>query len=180
VLSLLGWRLEGGVPDVPRCVVIVAPHTSNWDFVVAMGALLALGLRGRWLGKNGLFRPPLGALLRWTGGVPVDRSSAVGVAEQAAASLRAEPFFLGIAPEGTRRRVERWKTGFHRIARGAGTGIWPVVLDYRTRVFRLLPLFEPTDDLDGDMARLRSLYHASMARYPKNYVDDAPAAERIA
>ncbi len=170
VLRRLGWRIEGDVPDVPRCVAIVAPHTSNWDFVIGIAALLALGLRGRWLGKHSVFRPPLRRLLRWAGGIPVDRGNPEGVAEQAVASLReVDPFFLALAPEGTRKRVERWKTGFYRIAHGAGVPIWPVSLDYRSRVFRLHPLFSPTGDFEADVARLRQLYTAVMARHPEGY-----------
>ncbi len=175
VLRRLGWRIEGDVPDVPRCVAIVAPHTSNWDFVIGIAALLALGLRGRWLGKHSVFRPPLRRLLRWAGGIPVDRGNPEGVAEQAVASLReVDPFFLALAPEGTRKRVERWKTGFYRIAHGAGVPIWPVSLDYRSRVFRLHPLFSPTGDFEADVARLRQLYTAVMARHPEGYGGEPP------
>ncbi len=169
-LILLRWRFEGTVPDVPRCVAIVAPHTSNWDFVVGLAALLAVGLRGRFLGKNTLFRPPVGVLTRWAGGIPVDRKRADGVVAQAAASLRGgEPFFLAIAPEGTRKRVERWKTGFYRIAQGADVGIWPVTLDYRTRVVRLHPLVPLSGDMDKDLAGLRAFFSADMAYRPDLY-----------
>lgn len=172
VLRWLGWRIEGDVPDVPRCVAIVAPHTSNWDFVIGIAALLALGLRGRWLGKHSVFRPSLRGLLLWGGGIPVDRGNPEGVVEQAVASLReVEPFFLALAPEGTRKRVDRWKTGFYRIAHGAGVPIWPVSLDYRTRVFRLHPLFLPTGDFEADVRCLRRLYTPAMACHPENYGD---------
>jgi 1-acyl-sn-glycerol-3-phosphate acyltransferase len=171
-LVLLRWRFEGTVPDVPRCVAIVAPHTSNWDFVVGLAALLAVGLRGRFLGKDTLFRPPFGAFMRWVGGIPVDRKRADGVVEQAAASLRfGEPFFLAIAPEGTRRRVDRWKTGFYRIAQSAGVGIWPVTLDYRTRAVRLHPLVALSGDMDADLIRLRSHFSSIMAYRPEGYVE---------
>jgi 1-acyl-sn-glycerol-3-phosphate acyltransferase len=169
VLGAMGWRFEGEVPDVPRCVVVVAPHTSNWDFVVGLAALLALGFRGRFLGKDGLFRPPFGGLLRWTGGIPVDRGAPEGVVEGAVRALQEGESFLAIAPEGTRKAVDRWKTGFHRIAREAQVGIWPVAFDYRTRTVRFWPLFTPTADLAGDLAYLRSLYEAGMARRPANY-----------
>jgi 1-acyl-sn-glycerol-3-phosphate acyltransferase len=158
------------VPNVPRCVAIVAPHTSNWDFVVGLAALLALGLRGRFLAKDTLFRPPLGIFLKWMGGLPVHRATPDGVVEQAVSSLRkGEPFVLALAPEGTRKRVERWKTGFHRIALGAGVPIWPVSLDYRTRTLRLHPSLEPSGDMEADLAWLQSLYASAMARYPEHY-----------
>jgi 1-acyl-sn-glycerol-3-phosphate acyltransferase len=158
-------------------VAIVAPHTSNWDFVVGLATLLALGLRGRFLAKDTLFRPPLGTFLRWMGGLPVDRATPDGVVEQAVSSLReGEPFVLALAPEGTRKRVERWKTGFYRIALGAGVPIWPVSLDYRTRTLRLHPALEPTGDMQADLAWLQSLYEPAMARYPEHYgVASTPA-----
>jgi Acyltransferase len=171
-LVLLRWRFEGAVPDVPRCVAIVAPHTSNWDFVVGLAALLAVGLHGRFLGKNTIFRPPFGFFARWAGGIPVDRNRADGVVAQAIASMRdGDPFFLALAPEGTRRRVDRWKTGFYRIAQGAEVGIWPVTLDYRTRVVRLHPLVALSGDMDADLVRLRSHFSSSMAYRPEGYVD---------
>ncbi len=170
VLLGIAWRLEGAVPNVARCVAIVAPHTSNWDFVVGLAALLALGLRGRFLGKDTLFRQPLGTFLRWMGGLPVDRANPDGVVEQAVLSLReSEPFVLALAPEGTRKRVDRWKTGFYRIALGAAVPIWPVSLDYRTRTLRLLPVLQPSGDMEADLARLQSHYDPAMARYPEHY-----------
>jgi 1-acyl-sn-glycerol-3-phosphate acyltransferase len=171
-LVLLRWRFEGAVPDVPRCVAIVAPHTSNWDFVVGLAALLAVGLRGRFLGKDTIFRPPFGFLARWAGGIPVDRNRADGVVAQAIASMRGgDPFFLALAPEGTRKRVDRWKTGFYRIAQGADVGIWPVTLDYRARVVRLHPLVALSGDMDADLVRLRSHFSSSMAYRPEGYVE---------
>jgi 1-acyl-sn-glycerol-3-phosphate acyltransferase len=169
-LSILRWRVEGAVPDVPRCVIIVAPHTSNWDFVVGMATMLALGLRVHYLGKHTLFRGVFGRLMRWSGGIPVDREAPEGVTERAVTMMReAESLFLGLAPEGTRRKVEHWKTGFHRIALGAGVPIFPVALDYRSRTVRLLPLFVPSEDAAADVGRLRSFYAPAMARHPESF-----------
>ncbi len=169
-LSLLGWRFEGVVPNASRCVLIVAPHTSNWDFVIGIAAMLALGLDARWIGKDSLFRPPLGTLLRWLGGTPVDRDAPEGVVDDAVRQLRqADRLFLTLSPEGTRRKVDRWKTGFHRMARGAGVPIWPVALDHGHKAVVLMPLFPPTDDLEGDVRALRALYSPHMARYPEQF-----------
>jgi len=169
VLAGLGWRVEGELPDVSRCVIIVAPHTSNWDFVIGLATVLALDLGVTWLGKHQIFRGPLGALWRRVGGVPVDRSAPDGVVEQAARVLVSRSTFLGIAPEGTRRKVERWKSGFWRIARAAQVPIFPVALDYRRRAVVLGELFSPTDDYAADLAALQSRFSADMARNPRNY-----------
>jgi 1-acyl-sn-glycerol-3-phosphate acyltransferase len=169
-LRILGWRIEGAVPDVPRCVIIVAPHTSNWDFVVGMAALVALGLRVHYLGKHTLFRGIFGRLLRWSGGIPVDRAAPGDVGERAAAMMRgSDRMFLALSPEGTRHKAEHWKTGFHRIALAAGAAIFPVALDYRCRTMLLLPLFVPGPDYGADLARLRSLYSPAMARHPESF-----------
>ena len=170
LLGALGWRIAGEVPDVPRCVLIVAPHTSNWDFVVGFAAMLALDLHVTWLGKREIFRGPFGALWRRYGGVPVDRGAPARVAEQAAAEL-APPrgTFLALSPEGTRRKVERWKSGFWRIARAAGVPILPVGFDYRSRAVVLGELFAPTADYPADLAALQGRFTAAMARNPGNY-----------
>ena len=169
-LWILGWRVEGVVPDVPRCVLIVAPHTSNWDFVVGMAAALGLGLRVHYLGKHTLFRGIFARLLRWSGGIPVDRTAPGDIGERAVAMMRAsDRMFLGLSPEGTRHKVEHWKTGFHRIAVAAGVPVFPVALDYRSRTVRLLSLFLPGADYAADLARLRSLYSPDMARHPESF-----------
>jgi 1-acyl-sn-glycerol-3-phosphate acyltransferase len=169
-LRVLGWRIDGTFPDVSRCLVIAAPHTSNWDFVVALATLLALGLRLHWLGKHTIFRGPLRQLWGALGGIPVDRSAAGGVVEGAVARFRGSGAMLvAIAPEGTRKRVERWKSGYYRIAHAAGVPILPVALDWPARTLRLLPLFEPTGDLARDEPLLRAHFHAGMARVPARY-----------
>jgi 1-acyl-sn-glycerol-3-phosphate acyltransferase len=168
-LWLLGWRFEGEVPDRPKLVIVVAPHTSNWDFIVGVCAALALGFHFRFLGKDALFKPPLGWLMRWTGGIPVNRKRPEGVLEAAVDSFRREDFLLAITPEGTRRRVDRWKTGFWRIAREASVPVWTVALDWSRRVVRLDEAFEATPDLDADLRVLYARFSAEMARQPEEY-----------
>lgn len=171
-LGLLRFRIEGEVPDVPKCVTIVAPHTSNWDFVVGLAAMLALGVEFHWLGKHTIFRFPFEPLWRWLGGIPVDRRSAEPVVAEVAKQFRARTrLFLAITPEGTRRAVERWKTGFYRIACRAGVPILPVSFDYGPRVITLWPLLQPSGDYAADLARLASRFASPMARRPAGYRD---------
>ena len=137
-LKLTGWTFEGVLPDESRLVMVVAPHTSAWDFPLGVAARAALGLRIRYLGKHTLFRPPFGWLMRWLGGIPVVRHSRQDVVRQVAERFRdSEQLFLALSPEGTRRRVERWKTGFWHIARSACVPILPIGLDFATRTIRI-------------------------------------------
>jgi 1-acyl-sn-glycerol-3-phosphate acyltransferase len=151
--------VEGSFPDTDKAVIIVAPHTSNWDFLVGMAVVLALELRTSWLGKHTIFKPPFQGLLRWLGGIPVDRRSRNGVVGDCVEAFAAAPaLLLALSPEGTRKGVSQWKTGFHLIACGAGVPIIPASLDYRTHVVRLMPAFRPTGDLEVDLPALQALY----------------------
>ena len=170
VMRILGWRFAGEVPNRSQLVVVVAPHTSNWDFVVGLAADLGLGLRIRFLGKDKLFRPPFGWFMRFVGGIPVDRAAPEGLIEEAARLFdEKRELYLALAPEGTRRRVEKWKTGFWRIARAAGVPVWTVALDWSRRVVRLDPVFETSSDLEADLRALRARYAPDLARVPENY-----------
>lgn len=159
VLRLGGWRVAGAFPDLPKVVLIGAPHSSNWDGVWGLAAKLALGLDVRILGKHQLFWGPLAPLMRALGVVAVNRAAARGVVEQIAARFgESERFWIGIAPEGTRKPVERWKTGFWKIAREAGVPVLPVYFHYPDRVIGIGAPFETGGDLEHDLARLRAWY----------------------
>lgn len=165
-----GWRFEGSVPDVRKMVLIVAPHTSNWDFPVGLQAKLALRLGCTFIGKHTLFRWPLGVLMRWLGGIPVDRKAAAGFASEVARVMReADRMTVALAPEGTRKLVPQWKSGFYRIAVEAGAPILPVGFDYSRKVVFFAPLFHPTGDYATDLAELRSYYRPEMGQKPANY-----------
>ena len=169
-MGLTGWRFEGSVPDLRKMVLIVAPHTSNWDFAVGMQAKLALRLGCTFIGKHTLFHWPLGIFMRWLGGIPVDRSKASGFVGEVAAAVRAaDQMTVVLAPEGTRKRVEHWKSGFYRIAHEAGVPILPVGFDYSRRVVFFAPLFHPTGDYDKDLPVLRAQYRPEMGMRPENY-----------
>jgi 1-acyl-sn-glycerol-3-phosphate acyltransferase len=169
-MGLSGWRFEGALPDVRKMVLIVAPHTSNWDFLVGLQAKLALRLGGTFIGKHTLFRFPLGVFMRRLGGVPVDRSAAAGFVAQVARVLKqADQMTVVLAPEGTRKRVPQWKSGFYRIAVEAGAPILPVGFDYPRRVVFFAPLFHPSGDYEQDLAALRRHFRPEMGKTPANY-----------
>ena len=158
-LRMSGWRVEGAFPETPKFVAIVAPHTSNWDFPLGLAILFALEFRASWLGKHTLFKGPIKGLLQHLGGIPVDRRASHGVVGACVAAFGAAPaLMLGLAPEGTRKGVSRWRSGFYQIACAAGVPILPVGFDYRTHVVRLMPLFHPTGDLDQDLPRIQALF----------------------
>ena len=158
-LAAAGWRIEGELPDRAKLVVIVAPHTSNWDFVIGIAAVFALGLRVRFLGKHTLFRPPLGWLMRWLGGTPVVRESPQGAVAQAAAMMSSEPsMVLGLAPAGTRTRGTPWRSGFWHIALATRAPILPVAFDGGRQAIRIFSPFETSGDYEADLAALLSLY----------------------
>ena len=160
LLRLLGWRVVGSVPDVAKCVVVAVPHTSNFDGLYVLPALLALDLKMSIFGKKSLFAVPgLAAFLRWADVMPLDRERAGGVVDEAVAAFhRNEQLFLGISPEGTRHAAPKWKSGYWRIARGAGVPVLPVAIDYGRREVRFLPLFTPTADMAADHAALAALF----------------------
>jgi 1-acyl-sn-glycerol-3-phosphate acyltransferase len=161
----MGWRIDGDIPDLPKMVLIVAPHSSNWDFIVGVAAKVAMRLRVKFLGKDALFRFPLGILMRYLGGIPVDRSAANEVVSSVVAQFgRRQRMLLAIAPDGTRRPVARWRTGFYHIARGAGVPILPVAFDWGSKTIRIGELFSPTGDLDADLTLLRQRFIGASRR----------------
>lgn len=158
-LAAGGWRIIGPIPDLSKAVLIVAPHSSNWDGFWGMAAKIALGLEVRVLGKTQLFWWPLGPLLRRLGAIPVDRSSPQGTIEQAIGIIRDfDRIWFTLTPEGTRKRVDKWKTGFWKIARNADVPIVMAYFDYPRKRIGIHEVFHPTDNLQQDMARIREWY----------------------
>ena len=159
ILRLGGWTIVGDWPDLSRMVVIAAPHSSGWDAVWGLAAKVAMGVQITFIAKAELFWGPLGWLLRKFGGRPVDRSAPGGIVEQTAEQIRgAERMWFVLAPEGTRKRVEHWKTGFWKIARRAGVPVYCAWFHYPDKTIGLGPLVELSDDPVADRARIRAIY----------------------
>jgi 1-acyl-sn-glycerol-3-phosphate acyltransferase len=159
LLRLGGWRMVGEFPDLPKAVLIGAPHSSNWDGIWGFAAKLALGLDIRILGKHQLFWWPLGPILHRLGVIAVDRTAAHGVVEQAASLIdQAQQIWFGLAPEGTRRLVERWKPGFWKIAKAANVPVVPAYFHYPDRIIGIGPVFYLSEDMPADIARIRAWY----------------------
>lgn len=170
-LRLFGWRIEGeALPDVSKTVLIGAPHTSNWDFIGGVGAMVGLGLDIGWLGKHTLFRRPFGWFMRLLGGIPVNRREAGGVvAESAEAFRQRDKLWLALAPEGT-RRGGNWKSGFYRIAKAANVPILLIAIDARLRRIEIGPLLQPGSDEAGDWRRITAFYEPHLARRGRRLV----------
>lgn len=164
-LRLGGWRVVGPIPDLAKAVLIVAPHSSNWDGIWGMAAKIALGLQVRVLGKAQLFWWPLGPLLRRLGAIPVNRSSPKGTVEQAVAIIeKFDRIWFTLTPEGTRKRVEHWKTGFWKIARAADVPIVMAYFHYPEKTIGIGQVFLTSDSLEQDMARIREWYRPWQGR----------------
>jgi 1-acyl-sn-glycerol-3-phosphate acyltransferase len=167
-LKMIGWHREGNLPDIPRYVIVVAPHTSNWDFPIGLAFAFVLKLRGYWLGKDSLFRWPFRGFFRWLGGIPIDRSKSSDVVAQMVQIFRERAkLTMVLAPEGTRKRVSHWKSGFYHIARGADVPIVLAFLDYLRKAGGIGPVFKPTGDIEADMEFIRAFYATVKGKYPE-------------
>jgi 1-acyl-sn-glycerol-3-phosphate acyltransferase len=165
VLRLGGWRMAGEWPDVPKLVVIVAPHSSGWDAVWGLAAKVGMGIGIAFMGKQELFSGVLGWFLRKLGGFPVNRRAPAGIVEQVAQQItEADRMWLVLAPEGTRKPVEHWKPGFWKIARKAQVPVFCAWFHYPDKVIGLGPMVELTDDMEGDLVRIRALFKDHMGK----------------
>lgn len=167
-LRLLRWRIEGEIPDLRKFVIIVAPHTSNWDFVVGLFSDLALDLDAAWLGKHTIFVGPFGSWLKSLGGIPVERSASHNVVSQVAAEFaRRNQMILALTPEGTRRKVTEWKSGYWHIARAAGVPILPVGFDFARRATVIGTARPTSDSLEEDEAEFKKFFAGITPKRPE-------------
>jgi len=165
LLRVSGWHLAGELPDVPKLVLIAAPHSSNWDAIIGLLFKVCMRLQVRFIGKREAFVWPLGPILRALGGIPIDRSAAHGVVEAIQHEFAThERFWFALAPEGTRKKVHKWKSGFWHIARAAGVPILPIYFHYPEKIIGVGPLFRTSDDVNADMTRIREFYRPWQGR----------------
>ena len=168
IMRLLGWRVDGKLPDLPKFILIGAPHTSNWDFVLFLGVIFYLRANVRFMGKAEIFRFPVGWFFRYCGGVPVDRSKSTGLVEQMVkASNEADEFILTIAPEGTRHHVREWKRGFYHIAKSAGIPIVLAVVDGKHKTVRIGQVFHSTENMEADMKAIQGTFAGIVGINPR-------------
>lgn len=168
MMRLVGWRVDGNLPDLSKFVLIGAPHTSNWDFLLFLGVIFTLRANVRFMGKAELFRSPFGFFFRYCGGVPVDRKKSTGLVEQMVnACNKSDRFILTIAPEGTRHHVQEWKSGFYHIAKSAGIPIVMAVIDGKQKTVRIGQVFYPTENMEADMKAIKGVFSGFVGINPR-------------
>jgi 1-acyl-sn-glycerol-3-phosphate acyltransferase len=167
-LRLLGWRWIGERPPVQKCIITAAPHTSNWDLLYTLLASMALGIPAVWMMKDSWFFWPLGPVFRWLGGIPVNRSKRSSVVDQMVKAFAENDWlYVIITPEGTRKKVRHWRTGFYWMALGAEVPILLGIINYRDKTVGVGPHFKPSGDLEKDFAFIRDFYHHEAGLNPE-------------
>lgn len=164
-----GWTVVGEMPNLAKFIIVAAPHKTNWDLPNAIAGGLYYGIPVRWMGKDSLFKWPYpGGVMRWLGGIPVDRSkSNNAVAQMVEKFALARELIVVIPPQGTRGEVARWKSGFYYIANGAQIPLVLCYIDYRSRKMGVAQVFTPTGNYDADLAAIQAIYAGLAAPVPK-------------
>lgn len=170
IFRCMGWRIEGELPRHQKLVLIAAPHTSNWDFVIGMAAMLALRIKASWLAKHSIFIGPADPVFRGWGGIPVERSEHHDVVSDVVSAFQqSDKMWLAIAPEGTRKHIDHWKSGFWHIAKGADVPIQTIYFDFSRRVLGVGRCFIPGDDVASDVQAIRDYYKTvGVGKYPEH------------
>ena len=170
-LWVMGWRAIGGLPDnILKCVIIVAPHTSMWDFVYGRLGMYSLSLKARFMIKKEIFVPVLGLIIKAFGGIPIDRSKGKNIVDEVAAVFREyDSMCLVITPEGTRKRVEKWKRGFYYIALAADVPVAMAIIDYKNKNCEIRGIIFPTGDYEKDFGHLEDYYRGKHAKHPERF-----------
>jgi len=160
ILKMLGWKISGQYPyHEKKLIIAAAPHTSNWDFPLGVLVRCHLKIKAKYVGKDSLFKPPLGWIIKRLGGIPVDRSKSNNFVDGVVSIFeRREALTVAFAPEGTRKKVSKFKTGYYYVAKRAKIPIQPMVLDYASKEISFLPLFWPTTDEESDLQFLENLF----------------------
>ena len=167
----MGWKVSG-IPDpgIKKCIFIVAPHTSWWDFLLGLLIRRIIDMEAHFVGKKELFKPPFGWFFKWMGGAPVDRGSKENKVETIAALFQKNEIFrLGLSPEGTRKKTDRWRTGFYYIAEKAKVPIILVAFDYGKKIIKFSKPFITTGNLDSDLVEIQSFYKGVVGKFPDKF-----------
>ncbi|WP_445116270.1 1-acyl-sn-glycerol-3-phosphate acyltransferase [Acinetobacter sp. WZC-1] len=168
-----GWRFEGELPNLPKAVAIITPHTSNLDGWYAFLAMLGMGIKLTIFGKASLFNTPLKGLFEWMGVIPVQRHSAHGLTQQIIEVInRKDHIWIGIAPEGTRKKAGEIKSGFYHIACGAGIPVVMLSFDYDQKTIHCLGIFQPTGHYEQDLDDILSCYQGKFSAKNQQWLSE--------
>ena len=169
ILKIIGWKAVSELDKFPKCILIGAPHTSNWDFPLTLLSFWAMEVKFSWVAKHTIFVGPLDYLFRKMGGIPVNRNVRTGFLKSMVTSFNgSDELILAIAPEGTRRKTDHWKAGFYNIAVKADVDICLGYIDYPKKTVGLGPLLKPSGDVVADFDRLSDFYQDKTGKYPEN------------
>ena len=178
IFRVLGWKITGDMPDLPKFVLIAAPHTSGWDVPIMLMAAYHFKIKLNWFGKDATFRWPLGILTRRLGGIPIDRHKRENkVASMVAQIQAADQFAFALSPEGTRYKSE-WKTGFYYIAHQAGIPLVCSYIDFGKKMTGIGPIITTTGDIEADMEHIRAFYRDVTPKHPDRFDRDMPLRQR--
>ncbi|BDX05994.1 1-acyl-sn-glycerol-3-phosphate acyltransferase [Planctobacterium marinum] len=167
-LKVMGWRFRGQLPEQRQYIMAIAPHTSNWDFVISLAAYFCLRVKMGFMMKASIFIWPFAGLLKGLGGIPVDRSRRHGVVEQMVARFKSQPdLIVALAPEGTRRRVDKWKTGFLQMAHQAQIPVFLVGLDYKAKELVFGPAIDISEDIEEGLQRAQAFFTQMRPKFPQ-------------
>lgn len=173
ILKMAGWTVKITVPDYPKCIICVAPHTSNWDFILGKLAYASVGRKAGFLMKESWFFFPLGAIFRAMGGIPVPRRRGSSLVDTLVEKFKsADRLTIAITPEGTRSRTSNWRHGILHIARQAGIPIALGVIDFKTKQIIIERTFTPTGDVESDMRAIKDYYSAFTGRFPEKFTTE--------
>jgi 1-acyl-sn-glycerol-3-phosphate acyltransferase len=165
-LRLAGWKIKGRPPEAGKYIVIAYPHTSNWDFPLGLAICIIYRIKAYWLGKDSLFKGMAGPIMKWLGGIPIDRNSAHDVVQQTIDTFdEYDEMVIAVAPEGTRSQVKKWKTGFYHIAVGAKVPIVLGYFNYAKKEVGCLQSYLPTGNIDEDMVAIKAAYQGIEGKY---------------
>jgi 1-acyl-sn-glycerol-3-phosphate acyltransferase len=168
--DLTGWTVEGEAPASRKFVIIAAPHTSNWDFPLTLMVCFSLEIKVYWMGKASLFPPVMGSVMRWLGGIAVDRSRQGNLVQSTIDAFnQSAELIIIVPPEGTRAKVTQWKTGFYYIAQGAGLPIALGYMDYAKKIAGVETLFHPTGNIEVDLPKIQAFYSDISGKNPKQF-----------
>ena len=159
VLGISGWQIVGKIPNEKRILIIAAPHTSNWDFILGISALFALNVNIKWLGKHSMFLPGIAWFFKWLGGIPVNRQNPSSLIEYVTQTVKKEKgLMIGMAPEGSRKKVKRWKSGFLRIANQTNSKIVFLSIDAPFKTLKIGEIYTPSGNTEQDIDFVMNYY----------------------